>query len=519
MLLVQGQLFMKILKDKKALDKLYRRRDRYDLQPDFQREKVWSLEKEQKLIDSILKKWDIPKFYLNAIDDENFEVIDGQQRLNSIYKFFSNDIPLSNKLSKEYRGSYYDDLPSKIQDIIDDYELDLVLVSDATEDELKELFARLQLGMPLNSPEKLNAMSGNMRNFVKTLSQNKFFKEKTPISQKRYAYQSICAQIALLEKEGIRNAKFSDLKQFYKNNKEFDENSNVAQKIRKIINYMNEIFDSRTSAFRNRASIVSFYLLLSEFANHGAELNTEFGQKMKKFYIQFIRDLQNEIQKGADAKDTELIVYQSKVNQAADSKDSILERHQILKRRLIGYNEYFKKFLDFSEIDEEIVTLKKKDNINDLTDSCIELVTSINKICTSKNLEDLFKITTEVLKCYPIIRTPQNSQDDFKKLIDSLYKIFYEGSGSLKRIPDNLLVENSVFFDIKHLRTNIFHDIEHGKESNIEKKKQIISNIYMKYAEKTSLEEIDELMLANFQKKLLENVKRELLNLKDEISK
>lgn len=510
---------MKILKEKKALDKLYRRRDRYDLQPDFQREKVWSIEKEQKLIDSILKKWDIPKFYLNVIDDENFEVIDGQQRLSAIYNFFSNEVPFSKKLSKEYGGLYYDDLPSKIQDIIDDYELDLVLVSDATEDELKELFARLQLGMPLNSAEKLNAMSGNMRNFVKILSQNKFFKEKTPISHKRYAYQSICAQITLLEKEGIRNVKFSDLEEFYKNNKHFDEKSSTIQKIRKIINYMDEIFDSRTSAFRNRASIVSFYLLLSELASHGAELNIEFGQKLKKFYVQFIRDLQNEIQKGADAEDAELIVYQSKVSQAADSKDSILKRHQILKRRLIIYNENFMKYLDIHETDEEVVALKKKDNINNLTDSCIELVTSINKIYASKNKEDLFKITTEVLKCYSIIRTPQNSQTDFKNFIDSLYKILYEGSGSLKRIPDELIVDNSVFFDIKHLRTNIFHDIEHGKESSIEKKKTIISNIYMKYAEKTSLEEIDELMLANFQKKLLENVKRELLNLKDEISK
>ena len=63
---------MKIGKDKKALDKLYRRRNRYDLQPDFQREKVWSKDKKQKLLDTILKNWDIPKIYLNVVDKENF---------------------------------------------------------------------------------------------------------------------------------------------------------------------------------------------------------------------------------------------------------------------------------------------------------------------------------------------------------------------------------------------------------------------------------------------------------------
>jgi hypothetical protein len=510
---------MKSQKDKKALDKLYRRRDRFDLQPDFQREKVWSPEKEQKLMDTILKKWDIPKVYLNVIDEENFEVIDGQQRLNAIYKFFSNELPLSKRFSGEYGGFYYKDLPDKIQDIFDDYELDIVFVSDAADGELNELFARLQLGMPLNSAEKLNAMSGNMRNFVRALSENKFFKDKTPISRKRYAYQAICAQIVLLEKEGIRSAKFSDLQEFYKINKDYDENCNVAKKIQKIINYMDQIFDSRTSAFRNRASIISFYILLSELEKNKAELNADTGLKLKKFYIQFIRDLQNEIQKGADAEDAELIVYQSKVNQAADSKDSILKRHQILKRRLIGYDEFFKKFLEISKEDDEVVELKKKETIKELTDSCIELTTSINKIYASKNQRDLFKITTEVLKCVSIINTPPDSREDFKNVIECLYKMFYEGSGSLNRVPNNLLVDSSIFFDIKHLRTDVSHDIEHGKESDIERKKQTISNIYKKYTEKASLEEIDAPMLIDFQKKLLGNIKQELLNLKGEISK
>jgi len=44
---------MDIRKDKKALDKLYRRRDRYDLQPDFQRE---MLEKIKFLLEEIKKE-------------------------------------------------------------------------------------------------------------------------------------------------------------------------------------------------------------------------------------------------------------------------------------------------------------------------------------------------------------------------------------------------------------------------------------------------------------------------------
>lgn len=156
---------MDIRKDKKALDKLYRRRDRYDLQPDFQREKVWSEIRQQKLMDTVLKKWDIPKIYLRVVEEENFECIDGQQRMTAIFKFYDNQLKLP-KESGEYVGLYYNGLPDKVKDIFDDYELDIELIHDASDDELRELFARLQLGMPLNSAEKLNAMSGNMRDFI-----------------------------------------------------------------------------------------------------------------------------------------------------------------------------------------------------------------------------------------------------------------------------------------------------------------------------------------------------------------
>ena len=53
---------MKIYKDKKPLDKLYRRRDRYELQPEYQRDEVWPEDKKQNLLDTILKNGTYQKF-------------------------------------------------------------------------------------------------------------------------------------------------------------------------------------------------------------------------------------------------------------------------------------------------------------------------------------------------------------------------------------------------------------------------------------------------------------------------
>ena len=104
---------------------------------------------------------------------------------------------------------------------------------------------------------------------------------------------------------------------------------------------MNKIFPAKSSAFRNRAAVISFYLILSEMLTNKLQVDDNLRSKLKQFYIYFQQDLKNEIEKGADAEDTELIIYQSKVNQAADSKDSIVKRHQILRRRLVSFDQYF----------------------------------------------------------------------------------------------------------------------------------------------------------------------------------
>lgn len=50
---------MKLERRARAIDKVYKRRDRIDM-PDFQREEVWPDTKKRLLIDSILKGWHLP---------------------------------------------------------------------------------------------------------------------------------------------------------------------------------------------------------------------------------------------------------------------------------------------------------------------------------------------------------------------------------------------------------------------------------------------------------------------------
>ena len=78
---------------------------RIDLDADYQREKIWSRDNQETLLDSIVQNIDIPKIYLSRVKDNDnfdFECIDGKQRMATLLNFFkpepAADKPLMVKL-------------------------------------------------------------------------------------------------------------------------------------------------------------------------------------------------------------------------------------------------------------------------------------------------------------------------------------------------------------------------------------------------------------------------------------
>lgn len=83
-----------------------------DMDPEYQRGYVWTMEDKLFLIDSIFANIDIGKFVFVRVPDEkwhetniSYEVLDGKQRLNAIIEYYENRYP--------YKGKYYNDLSAK----------------------------------------------------------------------------------------------------------------------------------------------------------------------------------------------------------------------------------------------------------------------------------------------------------------------------------------------------------------------------------------------------------------------
>lgn len=109
----------------------------------------------------------------------------------------------------------------------------------------------------------------------------------------------------------------------------------------------------------------------------------------------------------------------------------------------------------------------------------IEYINEISMVKSSKG-EFLFKPTNKTYSAVSCLSTAFCvNEESFGGVVDSLYQLLYEGSGSagrlLKVVGDE---ECSALWDIKNLRTDFRHDIEHGDEKKYLKKKQEIAKVY-----------------------------------------
>jgi len=322
-----------------------------DTNPDYQRPAVWTTAQKQLLMDTIVRGYDIPKLYFRQIcaKPEKYEVVDGQQRLRAIFDFVQGNFRLPKNSDPvegcDVKDLSYSQLPSQIRIKFDVYPLDIIVINNAEEDEIKEMFLRLQNGTTLKAQEKRNAMPGKMRNFVRDLTGHKVFKESVTFSNSRYSHDHVAAQITLIElKGGLTNIKDRDLNKMYEENKGFDENGSVAKKIRRVLDYLYRIFPEKTPELE-RYSFISLYALVSYLLEKFDISNRE--QSIQDWFIAFEQYRKEQMQLPSDQADPEIIAYHEKISHSTDAYDSLQERHSYLCRKL------FESITDIMQKDDQ----------------------------------------------------------------------------------------------------------------------------------------------------------------------
>jgi len=144
----------------------------------YQRKLVWTQEEKVLLVESIMKGFPIPLILLAArpkeLGENNYEIIDGVQRLNAIFSFIENAFPVGGKyfdVKESTRAKLVSDQglfarvsaempllsPKECADLLD-YQLAITIYPASNENDITDVFGRINSGgRQLSAQEKRQA--------------------------------------------------------------------------------------------------------------------------------------------------------------------------------------------------------------------------------------------------------------------------------------------------------------------------------------------------------------------------
>lgn len=165
------------------------------LQPDFQRKAgIWNDVKQSRLIESLVLRIPLPSFYVSEDDDEEWEVVDGVQRLTAISRFVrppSDDQALRlsglEYLKGDFDGYRFQDLPPRLVRRIRETEFTFHVIESNTPPAVRfNIFARINTGgMPLTHQELRHALvPGKARDILKQWAESELFRKAVDYSVK-----------------------------------------------------------------------------------------------------------------------------------------------------------------------------------------------------------------------------------------------------------------------------------------------------------------------------------------------
>ncbi len=249
--------------------------------PEYQRGVVWNRDQQKKLIDSVMRDYQLPVIYLHynetsvaGMTRQSYEIIDGQQRIEALYLFVEGAFPLYRiddegarfpKFMRDdpcpWGGKDFHGLSSDLQDKLLNTKIPVSVITTDNSNEVRDLFVRLQSGLPLNAQEKRDSYPGQFTDFILSLGGKPaiakypghlFFQRvmRMKPGRDRGKTRQLAAQIAslFLERRNGGSNRFVDINaraidEYYYSNLDFDSDSEDCKRLRTILDKLVDLFD------------------------------------------------------------------------------------------------------------------------------------------------------------------------------------------------------------------------------------------------------------------------------------
>lgn len=267
---------MKTTMESRSVEELvdWRRNDIAKVNPEYQRGEVWNDHQRKRLVDSVFRGFQLPIIYLHKATTESYglkqdrlEIIDGQQRMEALYRFAVGALKLYEKDDPDaefprflhetdcpWGGKAFKELNERLQQAFLKSKIQVAFVESADNNEIRELFVRLQAGSHLNAQERRDALPGGFCEFILSLGGkpeivrfpgHRFFPELMGLDPKRKYDRGKTRQMAaqltgLLLERRLNGKEFTDIRAkdlngWYHQYLDFDPDSALCKRITAIL--------------------------------------------------------------------------------------------------------------------------------------------------------------------------------------------------------------------------------------------------------------------------------------------
>lgn len=234
------------------------------------REGVWGKEAKSLLIDSLLRGYIVNPIHTISEGGKQY-VIDGVQRLDTLFTFLNDGFALSKNLkpveienvSYEIGGKKFSKLDQPVKDEIQSSQIQVYEITEYTDTDVREMFSRLNSGKPLNTSQRLTpSMSDYLSDAIFEIVSHPFFEKVLTAAQlKSSVDQATALEILMLcatnEDYEINSFSRKDREKFieYSNYKEMNDKVEL---IKQALNKLDENFDENVKIPKTSLSFIVY---------------------------------------------------------------------------------------------------------------------------------------------------------------------------------------------------------------------------------------------------------------------
>lgn len=236
----------------------------------------WSNLQQSLLVHSILANYPVPAVYVEKTDSAEtddkgksiykYSVLDGKQRMTTVFSFINGEYALNDETpaaeiegeSYTLAGKSFEELDEDVRQELLRFKFSIFAFEDATDDEIEEIFFRLNNSTPLSKPQKARPLMGteNAR-FINSILTGSFFTEKCNFSKLQLRKSDdMCT---LLQSMMLLDHKYNDFEyasisadEVMKYSAAIKGNYSEEQKdlLLEIIDYLDEAFDEKEKTLK-----------------------------------------------------------------------------------------------------------------------------------------------------------------------------------------------------------------------------------------------------------------------------